>query len=380
MDSVGASLVVRVTDEQGQQFATKFENVDTVSLEKVTDDGATAINLRKADGTLTKAKDSAVRFKKIGIEFDGKQTLSLKTTDNQDQQDTKKFENVDTVYLEKVTDDGATAITVRKADESWIKAIDNAIRFKKIGVESVGPEIGGGKVDKNGVVQLYATLPGKESYEPDHNFRSDGKRFDFNEDYTPALDLYGYFKIVKNVDDEISPKVFGGPHSESNKKAARCYDFGIDNRGKHVRLRIEHEHLGGGKGYTGDLIKKSTDFDSFIGRWVGVRFLGYHEADKKRTRLVILIDNKGLTTDGKPANEWKVVIDEWDTGQWDPKVRGKCSGEYMHGTPYGKYPYENGQQTLRLDGVGGSNDLEWKFLSCRAIDPTKPLSQLLKNP
>ena len=148
---------------------------------------------------------------------------------------------------------------------------------------------------------------------------------------------------------------------------------------KHVRLRIEHQHLGGGKGYTGNLIKKSTNFDSYIGRWVGVRFLGYHESDKKRTRLVILIDNKGLTEGGKPANEWEVVVDEWDTGQWDSKVKEKVQGEYVHGTPYGKYPYENGQQTIRIDGVPGDKDLEWKFLSCRAIDPTKPLSQLLSE-
>ena len=356
MSTVGTSLVVRITDDQGEQSAPKFENVDTVFLEKTSGDGATAITLRKPDDSWTKAIE--VRFKKIGIEFDSKQILSLRITNEQEEQPALKFENVDTVYLERISDDGATAITVRKADQSWIKAVDKAVKFKKIGIELEQAAIGPGDdrgtetgaVDKNGVVQLYATLPGKESYEPVKNFRDDGKRFDFEEDYTPALDVYGYFKLNKKVDDEISPKVFGGTHSESNKKAARCYDFGIDDGGKHVRLRIEHQHLGGGKGYTGNLIKKSTNFDSYIGRWVGVRFLGYHESDKKRTRLVILIDNKGLTEGGKPANEWEVVVDEWDTGQWDSKVKEKVQGEYVHGTPYGKYPYENGQQTIRIDG------------------------------
>ena len=135
MGSVGTSLVVRVTDEQGQQSAPKFDNVNTVSLEKTSSDGATAIKLRKTDDSLTKAIDSAVRFKKIGIEFDSKQTLSLKITNEQEEQPAPKFENVDTVYLERISDDGATAITVRKADQSWIKAVDKAVKFKKIGVE-----------------------------------------------------------------------------------------------------------------------------------------------------------------------------------------------------------------------------------------------------
>ena len=135
MGSVGTSLVVRVTDEQGQQSAPKFDNVNTVSLEKTSSDGATAIKLRKTDDSLTKAIDSAVRFKKIGIEFDSKQTLSLRITNVQEEQPALKFENVDTVYLERISDDGATAITVRKADQSWIKAVDKAVKFKKIGVE-----------------------------------------------------------------------------------------------------------------------------------------------------------------------------------------------------------------------------------------------------
>jgi hypothetical protein len=147
MVSVGTNLVVRVTDEQGQQSAPKFENVDTVFLKKASADGATEITLRKPDDSWTKAIDSAVRFKKIGIEFDSKQTLSLKITNEQDQQSAPKFENVDTVYLERISDDGATAITVRKADQSWIKAIDKAVKFKKIGVEleratiDVGPTV-----------------------------------------------------------------------------------------------------------------------------------------------------------------------------------------------------------------------------------------------
>ena len=249
MSSVGTSLLVRITDDQGQQSAPKFENVDTVFLEKTSGDGATAITLRKPDNSWTKAIE--VRFKKIGIEFDSKQILSLRITNEQEEQPALKFENVDTVYLERISDDGATAITVRKADQSWIKAVDNAVKFKKIGIELEQAAIGPGddrgtetgSIDKNGVVQLYATLPGKESYEPVKNFRDDGKRFDFEEDYTPALDVYGYFKLNKKVDDEISPKVFGGTHSESNKKAARCYDFGIDD-GQACKIKNRTSALG----------------------------------------------------------------------------------------------------------------------------------------
>jgi hypothetical protein len=230
------------------------------------------------------------------------------------------------------------------------------------------------KLDKNGVILLFAPS-GKESFSPDHNFRDDGKRFDFNDDFSPAMDLGGYFKINKQTKDEISPKTFGGPHSEDSPERARCYDAGINIAGDRVRLRIEHQHLGGGTGYTKNLEEKKLSLGNFVGRWVGIRYIGIH--DGKTTRNVYLIDNKGLVND-KPANDWQVVANWVDAGQYNVQVKSKVKGEFKYQPPYSTYPKElrRGQQTIRIDTVGGKNDLEWKALFCRQINPDKPLVDL----
>jgi hypothetical protein len=231
--------------------------------------------------------------------------------------------------------------------------------------------------DKNGILLLFKPN-GKEDFEPDHNFRNDGKRFDFNNDFAPAMDMAGYFKINKKTNDEISPKNFGGPHSEDTAEKARCYDAGINIEGNRVRMRIEHQHLGGGTGYTGNLEEEKLNLGNFVGRWVGVRYIGIH--DGTSTRNIYLIDNKGLVN-GKPANEWQVVADWPDTGQYKEKVKAKARGEFKYPPPYGAYPkeYGRGQQTFRIDTVGGSKDLEWYGLVCRQIDHTKPLTKIIKN-
>ena len=233
-------------------------------------------------------------------------------------------------------------------------------------------------VDKNGVMLLFP-VKGKESFDPDHNFRNDGKRFDFNSDFAPAMDLGGYFKINKKTKDEISPKTFGGPHSEDTADRARCYDAGINIEGDRVRLRIEHQHLGGGTGYTGNLEEEKLDLGNFVGRWVGIRYIGIHTDNPNQTRNVYLVDNEGLK-DGKPANKWEVIGDWLDKGQYTDKVRAKVRGDFKHGPPYNVYPDElgEGQQTIRIDTVGGENDLEWQALFCRQIDPIKPLSNIVK--
>jgi hypothetical protein len=237
------------------------------------------------------------------------------------------------------------------------------------------------KLDKNGIILLFAAK-GKESFTPDYNFRSDGKRFDFNDDFVGtvpgAFHMAGYFKINKQTNDEISPKTVGGPHSEDSPHRARCYDAGINIDGDRIRMRIEHQHLGGGTGYTGNLEEEKLNLGSFVGRWVGIGYVCIH--DGKTTRNIYLIDNKGLVN-GKPANEWKVVADWLDKGQYTEKVKAKVRGEFKYPPPYGPYPkeYGNGQQTFRIDTVGGKNDLEWYGLVCRQIDVTKPLTNLIKN-
>src|SRR5215204_3465271 len=104
------------------------------------------------------------------------------------------------------------------------------------------------KDSKTGVELLYEKLDGgKENYKPQIDNRSDGKRYNFKGDFAPGMDVGGYFKI-KDGNDEVSIKIFGGEHDKEKPELARCYDIGIDFDGKEVRLRTEHEHNGDGGG------------------------------------------------------------------------------------------------------------------------------------
>jgi hypothetical protein len=69
MSGSGASTIVRITNEKGERFAPKFENVDTVFLEEVSG-GAIAITVRKADQSWIKAIDKAAKFKQVGVELE----------------------------------------------------------------------------------------------------------------------------------------------------------------------------------------------------------------------------------------------------------------------------------------------------------------------
>lgn len=220
-----------------------------------------------------------------------------------------------------------------------------------------------GGFDKNGVALLFATN-GMESYTPSHNFRNDGKRWDFRGDYHPAVDIGGYYKI-NSGNDEISFKVFGGAHTgrrnDPSTFYSRCYNTGITFDGNRLRLRIEHQH----PRYTRNLEEKTINLGSIVGRFVGFRQIVYVSEDDKSVRIVTLVDNTGLTADGKPANDWKVIGDWTDNGQ------------YPFG-PYVDYPYSesNAQQTIRIDAM----DIEHQYVFCRQIDPAKPLTNIVKLP
>lgn len=219
-----------------------------------------------------------------------------------------------------------------------------------------------GATDKNGITYLFPVRD--ERFDFDDNFRSDGKRFDFeNFMGQPGCEIGAYFKINNDASDEVSGKGYGGGHSDDNPEHSQTYDIGLNFEGDRCRLRIEHEH----PDYTDTLESESLNLGEFNGRWVGFRFLYFNIDNNTKCRMVVLVDNKGLNPAGKPHNAWEVIADWTDSGQ------------YPHG-PYVTYPFgqNNAQQTIRVDKVGGDNDLDWYGVFCRKIDPTKPLTQIVK--
>lgn len=217
--------------------------------------------------------------------------------------------------------------------------------------------------------------------------RNDGVRYNIKGDYAPAVDMGGYFNIVKDLDDdekddEVSFKFFGGTHDEDNPEFARCYDIGIHFVENTVRLRTEHEHNENGGGPYVTCEEKSSGTGSILKRWVGFRVISIHDGqgDTRKTRIITLVDNDGLRN-GKPANNWTKIADWTDQGdEYFNKTQEKYDDPLQHGPPYGKYPYNNGkpQQTIRIDQVKRQDgDIEDKFLWCREINPNEPLSDLV---
>lgn len=174
-----------------------------------------------------------------------------------------------------------------------------------------GPGPTPGATDKNGIVYLFP-VAGKEDFNFDDNFRSDGKRFDFNWIGQPGMEIGAYFKINNNASDEVSGKVYGGIHTSGNEEFARPYDIGLNFEGDRVRLRQEHEH----GDYTGSLESESLSLGRFNGRWVGFRFLCFNIENNTKVRMVTLVDNKGLDANGRPSNAWEIVSDWTDSGQY----------------------------------------------------------------
>lgn len=221
--------------------------------------------------------------------------------------------------------------------------------------------------DHNGIRYLYS-LPsgGIERFDFNNDFRSYGKRFSFNNTIgQPAMEIGGYFSINtnnNNANAEIIGEIYGGNHNNDNPEHARCYVIGLNFDGKKVTLKKENEHPN-----TGNILESVTlSFDAYNDRWIGVRFVCFNTNNNTNVRIVTLLDNLGLYISNKPINYWRVIADWTDTGQ------------YPFG-PYVAYPFGNNvsRQTIRIDQVGGSNDLDWKGVFFRHIDPNNPMTNLI---
>lgn len=193
-----------------------------------------------------------------------------------------------------------------------------------------------GNADKYGVVATYAT--GQIKYDYSENFRPDGNRYDFgglgSTGYVNA-ELIGYFADSNPPDDEISGKMRGGRHSGSN--AVKTYDMGIHCRSGASRYRLENPHpnyYGGESGGKGKGLSSS---------FTGYKFVCLNLSNGVRLEILQDIGNNEST----PSNQWQKVSSWVETEEnW-------------------QQPPSDHQQTIRVDGIGGS--FKWKWISLRQI-------------
>lgn len=201
---------------------------------------------------------------------------------------------------------------------------------------------GAGATDKFGVESSYAT--GQIKYDWVQNFRSDGKRFDFEDLYPDfeSCELIGYYRFTSNrPDDEVSGKMGGGGHSTGS--SPKCYDMGIEILTGDSRYRLEENHpttTGGESGPTGTPLN-----DKFI----GYKFIKWNRTDHV---LLEIWQDTGNNEGTTPANDWHRVA-TWDVDD-----------------PLWLIPPSDHQETIRIDGPDGVAHLEWKWLSLREITPT----------
>lgn len=100
------------------------------------------------------------------------------------------------------------------------------------------------QLDRNGVPYLYPVI-GEEDFEDSSIFELDDDdensvRWEFLRKGQPGMELGGYFKVMRDADEEISLKLYGARHGDGHP--GRCYVPQLDFSGDEVRLKIEHDH------------------------------------------------------------------------------------------------------------------------------------------
>ncbi len=206
----------------------------------------------------------------------------------------------------------------------------------------------GGMVDKYGVRSRYAT--GKIRYDPDENFRDDGKRWDFDvgADEFVSCELRGYFKCSSDPNDDVAGKMGGGQHHDGSEP--KCYVLDIGTDGSNIRLRYEEDHPSTPEldGSAGD---GSGNGKGLVGAYVGYCFVKRNLSNGNV--LLQIWQDKGNNEgegdeDSGPANEWELV------GSWeDSELQWQD-------------PPSDHAETIRIDNDAGHN-LEAKWIALHEI-------------
>lgn len=208
---------------------------------------------------------------------------------------------------------------------------------------------GGGTGQTPDGIQL-VELPAGRTYGDQHtnfkeNFKSDGS-FRLDCGVQPQLDELNltFYLNLSSGSDEISSKLSGGTHTDSKAKNGRCYDIGLNQDGKRVRIRKENPHPDYHDGPS-----HSISLGSLNGKWVGVQSLKWNEGSN--CHLQCWVDTSGAES---PTNKWSRILDDIDTGGW-------FESPYLH-----CYDSSDSQTTIRVDGMSTSK-FHYKFLCATRI-------------
>lgn len=236
--------------------------------------------------------------------------------------------------------------------------------------------------DKNGIQYVqplaadgYRLEYSNEGFTFDKNFRSDGSmRCDFEDRIRDSVFVGGYFKATgSDTSEEVSAKMNGGPHNDTNPEYADTMDLGIVNfAGTKSRIRWEKTH----PQYSSSISPTSHQLPvgDIRNKWLGYAGLKVNldtDGDGKPDKLAIIgmVDVGGLGTDGKPKNDWRVTFKRIFSPSevalksiWTPYVAtiGKAS---------------LAQTTIRIDqqsqSAWTSSNPPYKFVTCKEIRAVK---------
>src|SRR5580765_633102 len=180
---------------------------------------------------------------------------------------------------------------------------------------------GSGAIDKFGVKATYAT--GNIKYDWVENFRSDGKRFDFEGlgSTYPSAELIGYFACDDPPDDEVSGKMGGGHHDDGTEP--KVYDMGVGINDGATRYRLEQFHPTYIDGESGGRGKPLAN------KYVGYKFIKWN---KSNGVLLEIWQDAGNNEGSAPANQW-VKLASWLVTKYKWFI-----------------PPDDHQETIRIDG------------------------------
>ena len=209
---------------------------------------------------------------------------------------------------------------------------------------------GGGGTGQTPDGIMLVELPAGRTYSDQHtnfheNFQSNGS-FRLDCGVQPQLDELNltFYLNLSSGSDEISSKLSGGTHTDSKAKNGRCYDIGLNQDGKRVRIRKEDPHPSYHDGPS-----HSISLGSLNGKWVGVQSLKWNEGSN--CHLQCWVDTSGSES---PTNKWSKILDDVDTGGW-------FESPYLH-----CYDSSDSQTTIRVDGMSTSK-FHYKFLCATRI-------------
>ena len=194
-------------------------------------------------------------------------------------------------------------------------------------------------------------LPAGYTYGDQHtnfkeNFQSNGS-FRLDCGVQPQMNQCNltFYLNLSSGSDEISSKLSGGTHTDSKPKNGRCYDIGLNQDGKRVRIRKEDPHPSYHDGPS-----HSINIGSVNAKWVGVQSLKWNEGNN--CHLQCWVDTSGSVS---PTNKWTKILDDIDTGGWFEPPYLTC------------YASNDSQTTIRVDSMSTSK-FHYKFLCLTRIN------------